>query len=419
MERDNPPGPHAGLMPRLRALMFVAVATYSLAFVGRILWSIITPFASKDIGLNNAQSGSYSSAFILGYLLAQIPAGYLADRIGYRRILIFAFLVIGSLMLALSTIHAYDAGVAAMLLIGVACGSVFSSCVTAVTETFPDRKRGFGFSLLQLGASCGVVLANIALPRLMMHYGWRSALMAVGSVGIACFVAALCLLGLRSQARSALAPKVRARDVARGILANRNLLFVMGIGFLGMFVEIGFLNWAGTYMVRVLKFNAVQMGNLYVLAGLAPIIWVPIQGKLADRIRQSKRLLVSAVFLAMALVIAIFPLLSPGQGFAVVFTAIGALIIGFLPLLTMFIPRYVVHEEVGIATGIVNSCWLIGGMVSPVLMGKLLDLSGGNYAMVFWIFALVAALTSIVALFMDRVPGGAEVIVPTAMHRRA
>ncbi|MDA6161833.1 MFS transporter, partial [Escherichia coli] len=45
---------------------------------------------SKDLQLSASQTGIVLSSFFAGYALMQIPGGWLADRFGFRKIIITA-----------------------------------------------------------------------------------------------------------------------------------------------------------------------------------------------------------------------------------------------------------------------------------------------------------------------------------------
>ncbi len=65
-----------------RWLRIIPVATvmYAIAFINRTNVSIALPSMSRDLHMNPLQAGAIASAFFWGYLLLQIPGGYLASH---------------------------------------------------------------------------------------------------------------------------------------------------------------------------------------------------------------------------------------------------------------------------------------------------------------------------------------------------
>src|SRR5580700_912626 len=74
-------------MPQQRWVRIIPVATvmYAIAFINRTNVSLALPAMSHDLGMNNVQAGSIVGIFFLGYLLLQIPGGYLASHWSTKR----------------------------------------------------------------------------------------------------------------------------------------------------------------------------------------------------------------------------------------------------------------------------------------------------------------------------------------------
>ena len=84
------PAPPASLRPtRARYWVIVfAVALAIIQYIDRVCISQAAPLISRDLSLNKEQMGWVFSAFTLAYALFEIPAGYLGDRIGPRKVLL-------------------------------------------------------------------------------------------------------------------------------------------------------------------------------------------------------------------------------------------------------------------------------------------------------------------------------------------
>ncbi len=72
-------------------VLFIAFLAYLFSYMDRMAWAPIIPLASKDLGINAAQAGSLMTAFYLGYVITQVPGGYLTDKYGYRKMLLTSF----------------------------------------------------------------------------------------------------------------------------------------------------------------------------------------------------------------------------------------------------------------------------------------------------------------------------------------
>ncbi|MDR2945720.1 MAG: MFS transporter, partial [Candidatus Adiutrix sp.] len=110
--------------------------------VDRFAWGSVMPTASADLGLSGAGAGGLMTAFFIGYICTQIPGGYLADRFGYRRVLLTSFLVMGFFTAMMGTVESYKAGFIYRLMAGLGSGCVYASSLRAIFEWFPERSRG-------------------------------------------------------------------------------------------------------------------------------------------------------------------------------------------------------------------------------------------------------------------------------------
>ena len=63
----------------LQILPFATV-TYALSFINRANVSQALPSMSRELHLNSAQAGTIAGIFFWGYLVLQVPGGYLATR---------------------------------------------------------------------------------------------------------------------------------------------------------------------------------------------------------------------------------------------------------------------------------------------------------------------------------------------------
>ena len=72
----------------LGLLLVISMVTY----IDRVNISIAGKYIRDVYGLSSVEMGQIFSAFVFGYALFQIPAGWLGDRVGARRLLTFAIL---------------------------------------------------------------------------------------------------------------------------------------------------------------------------------------------------------------------------------------------------------------------------------------------------------------------------------------
>jgi MFS family permease len=148
------------------------------------------------------------STFAVGFIARPVGGiifGHYGDRIGRKRALVVALLLMGTATTLIGCLPSYTSigAWAPILLIvlrfaqGIAIGGQWGGAVLLATENAPPSKRGFYGSFAQVGAPVGVILANLAFlivsanttPEAFLEWGWRVPFLAsVVLIGIALFI---------------------------------------------------------------------------------------------------------------------------------------------------------------------------------------------------------------------------------------
>jgi len=171
---------------------------YALAFTDRQILNLMVDPMKRDFGVSDKQIGFLlGPAFTITYVSLGLFAGYCADRLSRRNILIIAGTVWSLATMAASLAINYESMVITRLIVGAAEAFLFPSGMSLVAELF-DRRRlptattifltapyiGGGLAMiaggLVLGQTAG--MAPIDLPFGIMR-DWQVAIALVGAVG--------------------------------------------------------------------------------------------------------------------------------------------------------------------------------------------------------------------------------------------
>ncbi|CAO2149860.1 unnamed protein product [Urochloa humidicola] len=133
-------------------------------------------FIRKDVGLTDAQVEVLTGSMNVFMLVSTVAAGWVADRLGRRCVLVIANVFFTAGALAMSLGGSYATLMAARFITGVGAG--FARVVAPVynTEISPPASRGVLSSLLNIFINLGVLLgyvSNYAFSGLPVHIGWR------------------------------------------------------------------------------------------------------------------------------------------------------------------------------------------------------------------------------------------------------
>jgi MFS family permease len=115
----------------------------------------------RSLELNEQQTGAILSAFFLSYALCQMPAGWLSDRFGARRMLPL-YIVIWSLCTILTGIATgFAMLITARLLFGVAQAGCYPTASSLIKRWVPVPRRGTASSIVSFGGRLGGAVAPL------------------------------------------------------------------------------------------------------------------------------------------------------------------------------------------------------------------------------------------------------------------
>ncbi|CAM8932403.1 unnamed protein product [Rhodiola kirilowii] len=123
------------IFPKRYLIVILTFICTSVCYIERVGFSIAYTTAADAAGVNQASKGVILSTFYYGYACSQIPGGWVAQRIGGRRVLLFSFLL-WSLICALVPLDPNKVVILVMarLFVGVAQGFIFPSIHTVLAQ---------------------------------------------------------------------------------------------------------------------------------------------------------------------------------------------------------------------------------------------------------------------------------------------
>lgn len=138
-----------------------------------------------ELGLTDSQKGAILSAFFFSYALAQVPAGWLSDRWGARRMLPL-YIVLWSVCTALTGLATgFGMLIAARLIFGITQAGCYPTAGSLIRRWVPLRGRGTASSLVSFGGRLGGALAPVLTAWLVQDWlDWRAVLMLYGVSGL-------------------------------------------------------------------------------------------------------------------------------------------------------------------------------------------------------------------------------------------
>jgi MFS family permease len=382
----------------LRTLLAISTAHWVSHFHLFVL-PMLFPFLKEQLGVGYIELGFALTVFAVVSGLTQAPMGYLGDRIGARKILLIGLTVGGFALIMLGIHLSYAWLIASAVLLGLA-NSVYHPADYAILSAHMDEARmGRAFSIHTFAGFLGGAVAPAIVAALVSTTGGHGALIVAGAVGPA--VALLLLVvGI---------PDASAADrAADGITTPQQNIVTPAIIVLTGFFMLLSLSTAGIGNFGVVALmsgygSSFSTANIALTAFLgSSAAGVLAGGFLADHTRRHGQVAAVCFALNAAIVLVIAVMTLP----AVLLTAAMA-VAGFLggviaPSRDMLVRNAAPPGAAGRAFGIVSTGFNIGGIISPLLFGWIMDQD-----MPHWVFGasvVFMALTVLLALVTDRNP---------------
>lgn len=369
---------------------------------------------------NPAVSGLLALAtFTVGFIarpLGGILLGHFGDRIGRKPLLVFTFMLTGTVTVLIGLLPSYaQIGAWAPVLLvlmrvlqGVGIGGEWGGAALLAVEHAPDDKKGLYGSFVQAGAPVGVLLSSgtvallaAALTTEQLHsWGWRIPFLAS---------ALLLVVGIVLRFKVAESPEFEEAKAERPVQkvpvleAIRRypaqivaaILIHTSDTTLGLIQGIFILGYASG--VLGMDPSIVLLANMF--SSLTNLIATPLAGKLADRVGQRTVVRIGLV----GLILWAFPMfwiIGTESVFGLFFAmGVGGVLVGWLfsgqaTLFAAYFPTEVRYTGMSLGFQIGT---VIGGGFGPLIAQALTDASGGStwavsaYVMFVALLALAAA----------------------------
>ncbi len=382
----------------LRTLVGISTAHWVSHFHMFVL-PMLFPFLKDRLGVSYIDLGFALTVFAVVSGLTQAPIGYLADHIGARKILLMGLTLGGGALIMLGLHLSYPWLIASAVLLGLA-NSVYHPADYAILSAHMDEARmGRAFSIHTFAGFLGGAVAPAVVAALAATIGGHGALIVTGAVG-PLVALLLVVIGI---------PDASAADrEIEGVRAPRQNVITHALIVLTIFFMLLSLSSAGIGNFGVVALMSgygasFSAANIALTAFLgASAVGVLAGGFLADHTKRHGQVAAAcfAIDAAIVFMIAAINLPSP------LLTAAMALA-GFLggviaPSRDMLVRNAAPPGAAGRAFGIVSTGFNIGGIVSPLLFGWIMDQNLPHW--VFGASVVFMILTVLLALVTDRGP---------------
>ncbi len=376
---------------KVLALMF---ALTFVTYLDRVCIGTTATAMSEELGLSKTQMGQVFSIFVFGYVLFEIPGGWLADRFGARALLTRIVIWWSAFTAATGVAWNLTSLLAIRFLFGCGEAGAFPGSASAISRWFPFSERGRAQAVVMVGSRLGGALAPPLVVALMGVVGWRGVYGVFALLGL--IWAAFWARWYRNspQEHAAVTPKeltfiqqgqARAgpsHEVPWGLLVRSRNVWALCAMYSGYAYGLYFyLTWLPTYLEEGRGIALQQVSFYAMLPLLAGAACNLLGGWLTDwlsrrvRLRWARRIPAMAGLLVAAVLISVAAL---AESNTIAITAL-ALSFGAADLILAVCWATCLDvggEHAGTVSGTMNSLGQVGGVIAPIAFGWLVDTYG-------------------------------------------
>ena len=171
-------------MPARYKVLGLMFALTLITYLDRVCIGATATVMSAELGLSKVQMGEVFSAFVLGYVLFEIPGGWLADRFGARALLTRIVIWWSAFTAVTGLAWNYTSLIVVRFLFGCGEAGAFPGTASAISRWFSFSERGRAQAVIMVGSRLGGALAPPLVIALMNIMGWRGVYWVFAGFGL-------------------------------------------------------------------------------------------------------------------------------------------------------------------------------------------------------------------------------------------
>ena len=370
----------------------------SLIFLDMITWLAAVPLVpvwQKEFGLSDDESGLILGIYSFAVLLCAIPAGYLADRFGARRMTLIG----ASLFILAAPAIAFADTFWLLVLVRVvqgACSAItWSAGLAWLGGAVGDDYRPRGLSIANATATVGTIAGPLLGGPIVSHVGLGVAFGVLGGLVGIVVIWALFEPGGERHPVTHHERQGPFESLRRAAKPGRIQIGFVAIAFVALMM-------AALQMLAPLHFDAAGLssaaiGWIFTVGSAFSVLSILVVARLGRRLNQTRALVVLPIICGGLVMLMMIPLGIPWYGFLL----IAAMCLAS-PIFTISYAACADgarDEQIGEGGvfGMLNAVWAVGSLLAPIIAG-FISQQGPSWVM----YALVGVLSVLVMFVLRR-----------------
>lgn len=391
---------------------------FLFSYLDRVNISFAKLQMQSDLGLSNAAYGLGASAFFVGYFIFEIPSNLMLSRFGARRWIARIMVSWGLASAAMMFVQSETWFYVLRFVIGVTEAGFMPGVILYFTMWFPSKRRARINALFMTSIPVSGVLGGPIAGWIMVHFagvagmaGWQWLFLVEGLATALFGLVILALLDdgiasakwLTAQEKRVLQANLDNEKSAaehKPLDAMRQPVTIL-LSVIYLLILMGFYGltfWMPQLIKNTGIASSMTVGLLsaipYAAAGLGMLYF----GRSSDRSGERRWHLTVAVAIG-GIGYILSALLASNTTLAIAAIALASIgTMGCLPVFWSLPPMFLRGAAAAAGIALINSLGNLGGIVSPYLVGKVVDMTG-TPTLGLYVIAAAMMLASILVLF--------------------
>lgn len=285
--------------------VFIIVILALTQFTVVLDFMVMSPLGDvlmKSMNLTTTQFGFAVSGYAISAGISGLLTAGFADRYDRKKLLLFFYVgfILGTLFCGLA--NTYPLLLTARIITGIFGGVIGSISMAIVADLFPIQQRGRVMGFMQMGFGASQVLGIPISLYLANIWDWQAPFFMI--VGLAALV--LVIIVAKMLPITAHLDEKNDRNAFQHLFKTLTLrryrigFFATALLSLGGFMM---MPWGSAFAINNLNVTDEQLPLLFMVAGIATLIIMPVIGKLSDKIDKFKIFTFASIWLIIVVVI--------------------------------------------------------------------------------------------------------------------
>lgn len=385
------------MQERERKILLLTVGSHALVHIFDGIIAPLLPLLVREFNTNYFRIGIVVTLFSVLFGAGSLPAGFLADRIGPRRLITVYLFGAGAALIAVSAVGSYWVYAVVMAVVGLFCSTYHPAANTLIGKEIAARGNAFGIH--GIAGSVGTAAAPVMVAWLGSRAGWRAPHLLFGVAAVLAALASL-RIPVRAPDHEVDRPSVKLASVRAPMLSL--VVFFVAAAMLGLGYRAT-MTFLPAYMGERVTFAGIDAvtagGMLATLTLLSGAVGQYAGGRLVDRHSPEKlylvALVISTLFLTLMIVGGAVVLVLSAVVFALFYFAVQ-------PVQNDILARYVPPDGLGAAYGLHFLLVFGGGSFGGAGAGLVADRFGLAAVFVATLVTFGISLAAIGILVLNR-----------------